>query len=269
MLIYNDYNVVYSYVITVCIVNFIAWLVLRGVVLKVAFVYGDMPLTGIRKFSYPQATNSLLSFATNNADIFIIAYFSGLAVSGVYGVVKLMALKPLQTFMPVFLRVYTPKIIDGDRPENTFIQLVLSVAVVSAIVYTFIILFSSIILHKFFDIDTDEAAYAFSIFCIYAYLRSVCMTIGVLITKSGNTALGLNYTIFQLLIVASFLSFFNTDIVVISFAFLIYQVLLLVPHWFYMIRGLSNSVGILKYHSAALLPVILPLLCFLLLYGKF
>lgn len=263
----SDLNAVYSYLVCIIIVNLLAKPIIHVIIANKGFCYGRGNLSRIREFCVPQSLNSMLNFLTQNMDVFIVTSLSGLKLGGMYGVVKIVTLKPLQSFMPILLKVYTPKIISETNYSSVYLQLVFFISLVSSVIYSSMIIFSDFILKEFFNLLEPNVHFAFSIFCIYTCLRAICMPVGILITKSGETKIGLYYTIFQVFCVGLLLYLFNSGIIVIAFAFLSYQLFLLIPHWFFLVRRFSRC-GVTSYHLNSLPFLILPILSFFWKYNE-
>lgn len=260
-LLVADVNVVTSYLAVLFGINLLAKCVLLSILRKKAFKYGVCENRGLKEFCFPQAANSILNFLTQNLDILLIASFAGLEISGIYGVIKILSTKPLQIFMPVLLRVYTPKIVDSESYSSVYLQLILLTSIISSILYSCVILVGEYLLVNFFNIVSTEASYALGVFCLYTYLRSVCMPVGVLVTKTGETKRALHYTVFQLISISTMLFFIEPSLENIAISLTVYQIVILLPHWFFLVNKLS-SVSILKYHFFALIPITLPLFVF-------
>ena len=260
LLMYLQVNVVYSYLISLITINVIVKLIFIHVQAKRKFSFGQYYIdkAEIKKFCIPDATNSFMNFATQNMDLFIIASFAGMEVSGLYGILKIVATKPIQLYTTVLIKVYTPKIIEEKDASGSYVQLTSIISILSTITYSTLICIGPYILDVFFNIQDNKVHDAFLILCIYACLRSICIPVGILITKSGETKVGLYYTCFQLLISSICLVLFNEDLIVIVLFFVIYQSVILIPHWVFLLKRYLDF-NFIKYHLLVLTPFVIPI----------
>tara|TARA_B110000211_G_scaffold77303_1_gene90635 strand:- start:10346 stop:11608 length:1263 start_codon:yes stop_codon:yes gene_type:complete len=255
----TNINVVIIYLISILSVNLFAWVLVFRIEKKGVFTYGHSKNSNIVNFCLPQGSNSVINFLSQNIDLFIIASVAGLHVSGVYGVIKIVSTKALQLYMPTLLKVYTPLIIKEDNSEASYLKLIFVISMVSSVTYSLFIIFDEFILFNIFNLDDSKIVLsAFSFYCLYSYLRSICMPIGILVTKSGKTIIGLYYTLAQLIVLSVVLFIFSDNLVQITFSLFIYQLILLIPHWHFLMKRYLK-LRFLSYHFYALLPLTFPL----------
>lgn len=236
-LMYVEYNVVYSYLIAIIAINLSAKPLLTILINKKPFCFGEMGTSGIRSFCIPQALNSILNFFTQNMDIFLIAYTAGLKVSGVYGVIKIVVTKPLQIYMPALMKVYTPLLVSEGNTEKVYLNLLVKVSAVSMLVYSCLAILGTPLLDSLFNIKQVNLSVALIILCLYTFLRAVSMPVGALIIKSGNTKLGLKFTLFQAFcLMFLFFVIEPSTIVDVSILLLVYQLFISVLLWFLIVN---------------------------------
>ncbi|MEZ9268331.1 oligosaccharide flippase family protein [Vibrio splendidus] len=263
ILIYLGINVLYSYLASVIFLNIISIITINYIVSKNSFSFGTLKANGLKKFCLPQVGNSIVNFFTQNLDIILIANFSGLKVSGVYGVVKIFVTKPFQLYIPPLLKVYTPIIIESKSNDegNIYNDLIAKICILSVLVYLPIGIFSDRILSMLFDLRGDDLALSVSVYVIYTYLRAVSLPAGINVVKSGETNKGLYVSLIQVFVLLFVFTIFKPNTILeVSFILLCFQTVMCVLIWKVLVKDLLK-ISSLRYWLITIvgvIPVLLP-----------
>lgn len=247
LLVQYEYNVIHSYLLSLILINVSALFILNFLIKKQPLKFGEANCSGLKAFCIPQATNSMLNFFTQNMDLFLIAYTAGLKVSGVYGIIKTLAGKPIQVYMPTLMKVYTPLLISEKSTEIIYFQLLIKVSILSSVIYSILAIGGDFLLDTLFNINSDSLYPAIALLCLYFFFRAVCMPVGALIVKSGRASLGLKFSIFQvaclslIFLVVAPASIFETSILLV-----LYQISIAFLIWLFIVNQLV-SISLFRY----------------------
>lgn len=258
-----DVNVLYMYLAVVIMVNILALIVIKFITKKRKFTFGNLENDNLKKFCFPQVANSIVNFFTQNLDLILVAHISGLKVSGVYGVIKIMVTKPFQIYTPSMLKVYTPMIVESGRDEEGKIynQLISRICLVSVVVYLPIGLLGEEILRVLFKLQGEELAVSVCIYIIYTYLRASALPAGIAVVKTGETSKGLYISLIQTGTLLLLFYMFNPDTILdVTLLLLYFQLMMAILIWFFLVKKMIrlNSKEYWLNIALGIVPVSLP-----------
>ncbi len=195
------------------------------------------------KIGIYQMGSSIINYFNRDLDILIIGKLLGAEVLGGYSLAKQLVFKPTGIINPIITKVATPlfsKIqVEGERVKDAYLKLVNTLTTINFFLYAVMALFSYWIVTFLYGSSYIHIVSIVQVLSLYMTLRSIGNSTGSLIVAFGKTHLGFYWNLGILLLTPLVIyvgSFY--DIVGIAFALFLYQLLLVIPAFKFVIQKL-------------------------------
>jgi O-antigen/teichoic acid export membrane protein len=265
---YGVYSLVFS-TIASALINTIAVLIIGLPFYKPSFHFRYSDVKPFLSFGFFQMGEKMANFFNSQVDSVIIGKFLGVGSLGVYNVAKNLVMRPTQIINPVVTKVAFPVMSrvkdDISKLRKIYIKVIGFLSYINFPIFLFLAFFSEHIVTTLFGNQWLEAIPVLRVLALYFLIRSTGNPLGALQLARGRADWGFYWNIILLIFIP--LSIFigsRWGIIGVCYAFLLVQILLFIPAWYYMVRPLCE-VSFYHYLNAFCRPFITSLIPVLIL----
>jgi O-antigen/teichoic acid export membrane protein len=211
-------------------------------------------------FGFFQMGERMIYFFNSQIDIILIGKLLGNDILGLYSLAKQFVMRPAGLITPVLSRVMFPIMAKKQNDILSLQQIYIKIInVLSSLIfplYGLIIIFSHEIVILFFGEKWLDMQFILQLLAIYAAIRSVTNFTGPLVLATGKIKRSFVWNLVNLFLLPICIYFgAQWEILGICYTLIVFQFLLIVPNYQYIIKPLCNLK--LKIYLQLLLPVLL------------
>ncbi|WP_415407157.1 MOP flippase family protein [Sulfurovum sp. CS9] len=266
---FGAYSLVYATLVNVIISNTI----LLSIGLKShrpKFIYHHQEIKSFLTFGlYQMGQNSIIYF-NNQFDVILIGKLLGTEALGIYSLTKQLVMRPAQVISPIITNVTFPIMakIQDDLPrlKSVYLKIINMLSSINFPIYTLMAMLASSLVPLILGEKWINAIEIFQILSIFALVRSTANPAGSLMLARGRADLGFWWSVAGFIFIPMVIytgSYWG--LIGVSFSLLFYQVVLLLPNWYFIVQKMCNA-SFIEYFRVLGIPLVVTLLSVAMTY---
>lgn len=256
---FGAYSLVYATLVNVIISNVI--LLIIGIKThKPKMVYQHKEIIGFLTFGLYQMGQKSIVYFNNQFDVILIGKLLGTEVLGIYSIIKQLVMRPAQVINLIVAKVTFPimaKIQDDiSRLRSVYLKLINYLSSINFPIYILMVVLGSSLVPVLLGEKWINSIEIFQILSIYILVRSTMHPAGSLLLSRGRADVGFWWSVAELSLMPLIIYISsNWGIVGVSVGLLIFQILMLFPNWYFIVRKMCGA-NFIEYFYVQLQPLI-------------
>jgi O-antigen/teichoic acid export membrane protein len=208
---------------------------------------------------YQMGQNSITYF-NSQFDVILIGKLLGTEALGLYSLTKQLVMRPYQIINPVITSVMFPIMAkiqnDQTKLKSIYLKIINFLASLNFPIYGAMVILASTLVPLILGDKWIEAIEIFQVLSVYAAVRTISSPSGSLLLAKGRADLGFWWSIsgFTFIPIAIYIGS-QWGLIGISTSLLLYQLILLIPNWYYIIYKMSNA-SFIEYFYELFMPLL-------------
>lgn len=212
------------------------------------------------RFGAYQTGSSLINFTHLNLDVLILSGFLGMADLGLYSFAKQLCVRPLEIFYPIFVRSVLPQLAflqdDSTSFRRYFVDALRILNAAYIPLFACLIVTAHVLIPSVFGEHWKGAISVFQVLAVAHVSRFLMVPTSVALMAKGEVHRGFYWDLVtSCLLLTSVLLFHKRGVTAIAAAVLAVYVLVLIPHWWLLVRT-SFGIRFKVWAGAALRPIL-------------
>lgn len=260
---FGAYSLVYATLVNVIISNVI--LLIIGIKThKPKMVYQHKEIAGFLTFGLYQMGQNFLGFFNNQLDIILVGKILGTEILGIYSLIKQLVMRPNQVINPIITNVAFPTMAkiqnDSSKLKSVYLKIINYLSSLNFPIYISMAVLANSLVPLLLGEKWLNSITVFQILSIYVLIRSIASPSGILLLAKGRADIGFMWGVAGVIFnpISIYIGSF-WGILGISYALLIYQIVFLLPNWYFIVHRMCNA-SFLEYFFSIIIPLIVTLL---------
>ena len=230
---------------------------------KPSFVFKFSEIKDLIRFGVFNVGMGTVNYFGMNIDTLLIGKMLGTTEVGIFFMVKKLVLYPAMIINPIITKVLTPVFStiqnDIEKLKVAYLKTINYLSSINFFIYMLMFVFSYDIILFLYGKNWLQAVVVLKLLSIWGAIRSTGNPIGSLIFSRGRTDLGFYWNVGIYLWYIPFLYIGSLHgLVGLSIALIVFQLSLVVPNWYFLIRSLCGA-SFWEYHKEIIKPTLLVL----------